>query len=119
MLHALLLAVGFLAAAAYGLALWAALRSWHRATGLRAHLARWLAHDQGLAGRSGWWAALVRWGQVAAAIVVMPIAALALVAAVLALSLGMVLLTLTIAAVCGCAILIARVAAQRTSAPGL
>jgi hypothetical protein len=119
MIHALLLAVGILAVCTYGLALWAMMRSWHRATGLRARLARWMARDQDVAGRSGWWASLVRWSQVAVAIVVMPLAALALFAAILAVSVGMVLLSLTIAALCGCAFLIARGAAQRTSAPGL
>jgi hypothetical protein len=119
MIHALLVVAGILAVSVYGLAVWAALRSWHRATGLRARLARLLRRDQDLHARSGWWASLVRWSQVAVAIVVMPIAALALLAAVLAVSVGMVLLALTVAALCGCVFLIARAAAQRTSAPGL
>jgi len=119
MIHWLLLAVGILAACLYGLAVWVALRSWQRASGLRARLGRWLGRDHQLARRGGWWTSLLRWSQVALAILVMPIAALVLIAALLALSLGMVLLTLTFAAVCGCAYIIARAAAQRTSAPGL
>jgi hypothetical protein len=119
MIHSLLLAAGMLAVCVYGLAVWAALRSWHRATGLRARFGRWLGRDLEPVGRTGWWASLIQWTQVGVAILVMPLAFLALFAAILALSVGMVLLTLTVAAVCSCAFLIARAAAQRTSAPGL
>jgi hypothetical protein len=119
MIHSLLLALGILAVCAYGLAVCVLVRSWHRATGLRARLARWLGRDQDPVESTGRWASLVRWAQVAVAIVVMPLAALVLVATILVVSGGMVLLSLTIAVVCGCAFLLARAAAQRTSAPGL
>ncbi len=119
MVHALHMALCILAVGMSGLASWAVLRSWQRARGLRARLAHRLAPDRDPARPTGWWAWVVWWAQVAVAIVVMPVAALALSAACLALSVGMVLVTLTIAALCGCAYLVACAAVQRTSAPGL
>jgi uncharacterized protein YceK len=119
MIHSLLLMAGILASCLYGLAVWAALSSWQRASGMRTRLGRWLGRDLEPAGRRHWWTALVQWSQVAVAILVMPLAALVLIATLLALSLGMVLLALTVATACGCAFIIARAAAQRTSAPGL